>query len=440
MWYDERNEKVSTNIYKLSIRFQIRAKEEVMLKAYIENEKTLIYTDTEGFRLQAPTAGFALSLLRADIGALCAYVDNILDNCEKNPEQVPSQKEIVRSLTAGVDAAHPLFRYFYPINESTLRRCFHKRLRQMCIKRPVIIDRSEFRELYNRIPFPLDHAYLEEYYAKLQYARIKKHYAKGSQEEQQLQIEATYLSEKTRSLDKFMSENPDFPEDVLEVLGDFADNLRENVRAVFDVEYEPMNLLPTEKRHFLNNLMHQKQSVFQSNDYSISHSITVGGVLAERFKKAGCAEDYVHILKDCPLNRVEELPVYSFDEALEVEQRAMLQSGMHLKKCRNCEQYFVPVSRADEIYCSVAFAEGKTCRQMGYGVKQNADTLLKAYRTAYKTQHAKMQRNRTRSGYREDVFLPWVDSAKKEMRRAQQGEISDEEFLMWLGAKRKESV
>ncbi len=408
-----------------------------MLKSYLENEKTLIFTDAEGFRRQAPTGDFLLNLLRADMEDLYGYADGILNDCENDPSSVPAEEEIVQTLTEKFNAAHPLFLYFYPLNPSTLRRCFHKRFRELCTKRPAQMDLSEFRQIYNRIPFGLDHAYLEDYYSKLQYAHIKKHYAAGEEQARQLQIEVTYLTEKTRSLDKFMSEHPDFPEDLLEVLGDYAQKLREHVQAVFDIEYAPMNELPVEKRHFLNNLMHQKQSIFQFDNYSISYAITVGGVLAERFKQANHAGDYVHILRDCPLNRVEELPVYSFEEGIEVELRGMLQMNMKLKKCRNCGHYFAPLSRADEIYCNRVYADGRTCRETGYSVKQNADTLLKAYRTAYKTQHAKMQRNRTKPRYREEVFQPWVDSAKRELERAQRGEITPEAFQEWLDNQRK---
>jgi|GEM_PF-6473244 len=412
-----------------------------MLKAYIENEKTLIFTDPDGFRQERPMGGFSLGLLRADLDGLKQYVDELLVRCIDGTEGIEEQKKIEEQLKTKLDEAHPLFRYFYPLNETALRRCLHKRLRKLCTGRPALMEFSEFLEIYNRIPFKLNHAYLEDYFRKLQYAQIKKYYAEHVQHDavltQQLQIEATYLTEKTRSLDKFLSENPDFPEDVLETLCDVAERLEERLQAVFDVEYEPVNALPVEKRYFLDNLLQQKQSVFGFDNYSTSYSMAVTGKVAEKFKAAQLPEDYVRILSECPLNRIEELPVYNFQEVLEVEVRGMLQNGMRLKRCRNCGHYFVPASRVDEIYCGEAYEEGKTCRQAGYEGRESSDELLKAYRTAYKTQHAKMQRKRNKPDYRETVFLPWVKSAKEQLRRVQKSEISEEEFLQWLESNRK---
>jgi len=414
-----------------------------MLKSYIENEKTLIFTDPDGFRQERPMGGFSLGLLRADLDGLKQYVDDILTRCIDGTEEIPEQKAIEKQLKAKLDEAHPLFRYFYPLNETALRRCFHKRLRELCTKRPALMGISEFVEIYSRIPFRLNHAYLEDYFRKLQYAHIKKYYAEHVQHDpvltQQLQIEATYLTEKTRSLDKFLAENPDFPEDVLETLGEVAKHLEERIQAVFDVEFEPVNAMPVEKRYFLDKLLHQTQSVFVFDHYSISYSMAVTGKVAEKFKAAQLPEDYVRILSECTLNRVEELPVYSFQEALEVEVRGMLQNGIRLKRCRNCGHYFVPTTRVDEIYCGAFYEDEKTCRQVGYEGKESSDELLKAYRKAYKTQHAKMQRKRNKPDYREEVFLPWVKSAKEQLRRVQSGEISQEEFFQWLENRRKTS-
>ena len=34
-----------------------------------------------------------------------------------------------------------------------------------------------------------------------------------------------------------------------------------------------------------------------------------------------------------------------------------------IKKCQNCEMYFIPNSRLDEIYCDYSKPDGKTCRE-----------------------------------------------------------------------------
>ena len=114
----------------------------------------------------------------------------------------------------------------------------------------------------------------------------------------------------------------------------------------------------------------------------------------------------------------------------------MLRKKVEVKKCENCGKFFIPSVRSDEIYCDYEFKNGKTCKQVGYEIKLNNDEFLKAYRTAYKTQHAKMQRNKkNKPDYKEKVFDVWVKYAKENLNQAKNGDITLEEFKKFINVK-----
>jgi hypothetical protein len=87
--------------------------------------------------------------------------------------------------------------------------------------------------------------------------------------------------------------------------------------------------------------------------------------------------------------------------------------GITFNKCENCGKYFVPEKRSDEKYCDNFFKDGKTCKDVGYEMKIKNDEFKTAYRTAYKTQRARIKYNSHISNYEETHFKPWEQAAKK---------------------------
>lgn len=106
----------------------------------------------------------------------------------------------------------------------------------------------------------------------------------------------------------------------------------------------------------------------------------------------------------------------------------LIDNDIHIRKCKNCGNYFVPLNRSDEQYCCRVQPNGKMCRDLDYEVKINADTLLTIYRTAYKTHNARKRRNLNNRTNAEKEFKDWVTFAKRLLERAKNGEISEKEF------------
>lgn len=106
--------------------------------------------------------------------------------------------------------------------------------------------------------------------------------------------------------------------------------------------------------------------------------------------------------------------------------------GAVLRRCENCGDFFIPSSRADEIYCDKVIKDNKSCKDIGYTNKVKSDDLTKAYRTAYKTKNAYKVRNIKNSPDIQQKFENWVIRAKQKLQDAKDEKISADEFKAWL--------
>lgn len=91
-----------------------------------------------------------------------------------------------------------------------------------------------------------------------------------------------------------------------------------------------------------------------------------------------------------------------------------------IRKCKNCDQYFIPISKRDEIYCL-------SCRDVSYDQKIKEDEILSSYRKIYKTQSARKTRNAHRPHINEK-FEHWKHIAKSKRNDCKNGLITLEEM------------
>ena len=110
-----------------------------------------------------------------------------------------------------------------------------------------------------------------------------------------------------------------------------------------------------------------------------------------------------------------------------------IKENKKIKICKNCNKYFIPISKSNEIYCDNIYINNKTCRQVGYENKLNADEVLKTYRTAYKTQNARKSRNKHLPDI-EQRFKAWHNEAKNRLKYVQNGTLTMSEFKEWLNS------
>lgn len=92
----------------------------------------------------------------------------------------------------------------------------------------------------------------------------------------------------------------------------------------------------------------------------------------------------------------------------------------HIARCKVCGNYFMPSSKSNEVYC-------KDCRNTTYDTKVKQDEVLSAYRTIYKTQNARKQRNLHRPNITEK-FEKWKEFAKIKLQQCRDQKITLEEM------------
>lgn len=127
------------------------------------------------------------------------------------------------------------------------------------------------------------------------------------------------------------------------------------------------------------------------------------------------------------------LQLYAIADLVSMLSLDLYQSRLNkiiIAKCANCGRFFIPSVRSDEKYCDRIFKDGKKCKDVGYTL--NADEFQKAYRTAYKTQKARVRYHlESNPNYEKQHFIPWNDAALSAKKRFQDKNDIDG-FKKWL--------
>lgn len=102
-----------------------------------------------------------------------------------------------------------------------------------------------------------------------------------------------------------------------------------------------------------------------------------------------------------------------------------------IRRCENCGLLFLPKVRADEIYCDKIFKDGKTCKQVGYSIKEKNDPFKHLFTTARKTQHARIRYNEHIKDYKEKHYAPWLAAAQEAKKKYEAANDIDG-FRKWI--------
>ncbi len=130
-----------------------------------------------------------------------------------------------------------------------------------------------------------------------------------------------------------------------------------------------------------------------------------------------------------PSSAIVELYHVDIKTALYIEVIKILEKNVVIKKCENCNKYFVPTSRTDEKYCGRIQSNNKSCKQSDGYLKN--DLGIKMYRNKYQAFNQLRLRSKNLDWVNE-AFLNWTIEADKKKRDYKAQNISLEEFQGWL--------
>jgi len=110
--------------------------------------------------------------------------------------------------------------------------------------------------------------------------------------------------------------------------------------------------------------------------------------------------------------------------------------NMPIRKCKNCDRYFIAQNRKDELYCTRLYKDtNKTCKQIGsaliYLERLGNEPALTMYRNMNKKKHMQILRKPDDKKLAEK-FEKWKIDAKQQYSEYKNKKLTDEEFIKWL--------
>lgn len=97
----------------------------------------------------------------------------------------------------------------------------------------------------------------------------------------------------------------------------------------------------------------------------------------------------------------------------------MIESGIQIRLCKNCNRFFIPQNNHSSEYCNrTCNKKGQTCKEIGaqkqYKNKVKSNPILKEYEKAYKRNYAKV----SRGDMSKDMFVKWTEEAIAKREKA----------------------
>lgn len=144
------------------------------------------------------------------------------------------------------------------------------------------------------------------------------------------------------------------------------------------------------------------------------------------------SEEFLESLENEPQN-LYEIHEVGITEACYFEFMELVKKGTLVRKCHNCNKYFINTGRIDTLYCDrKSNSDNKTCKDVGamnsYREKIKDDPIIKEYNKAYKRNNARVKYGKMT----QNEFLKWSDSARELRDKAKNGEITLDWYKAWL--------
>jgi hypothetical protein len=110
---------------------------------------------------------------------------------------------------------------------------------------------------------------------------------------------------------------------------------------------------------------------------------------------------------------VDTFYFYTLADVLYFEFMNVIKGNVVIRRCKNCNRYFVPSGRSDAKYCNeLAPGSEKSCAEIGaikqYEKRLKNNLIIKAYRKEYKKRYARVLNGKLDR----NTFFEWSENAK----------------------------
>ena len=185
--------------------------------------------------------------------------------------------------------------------------------------------------------------------------------------------------------------------------------------------------------HEIEVLLHYREKV------EVSKSIDYIDILDEYHYIKGYEKIYLEKSFRTFYGRVADKEVVqlyeidSIEDLFRFEFIKMIEHDIFIKKCKNCERFFIPKRRSDVEYCDRLFGDtGRKCSEIGatlrYEQKIAGNPVLEAHKRAYRRLHSRVRAKKLS----QSEFLKWSEEASRLRDLCLSGELGFDEFREWL--------
>ena len=149
-----------------------------------------------------------------------------------------------------------------------------------------------------------------------------------------------------------------------------------------------------------------------------------------------------NLIKDIKNSELDIIPNISYNSndifsLLIISLNQILRNNkIAIKKCQNCNKFFIPIAKSNEIFCDNIYASSKkTCKQVGsaiaYNNKLKKNDIQRKYRSTYSNWCMLIRRYPDIENYKLN-FEIWKKEAKKFKDDIKSGITTNDKFLEWL--------
>lgn len=148
-------------------------------------------------------------------------------------------------------------------------------------------------------------------------------------------------------------------------------------------------------------------------------------------------KDVYNILFKENISPMYEYHCSTLEQFLQVSFFTSLTLNLNIKKCANCNKYFIAYQRSDEKYCNRTSPQdkNKSCKQYAnfenWKNNINSNIELKTYRRIYMAKQMQTRRNPDNLILKNN-FENWKIEAQKKRNQYIHGLINKDDFLLWL--------
>ena len=112
--------------------------------------------------------------------------------------------------------------------------------------------------------------------------------------------------------------------------------------------------------------------------------------------------------------------------------------NFNIKRCKYCNQYFIPTGRSDSEYCDrISKGETRPCNEIGavklHEASKADDKVYQAYLKAYRRMNSRARQKKIS----QTQFYEWSEKARTKRDKCNNGEITFYEYKKWLDKDKK---